>query len=259
VEFVHAAGHYGVPVYLERSKRKGWHAWVLAEPPGVTAAKARLVMKAVLRDMGRPATEVFPKQDRLNGDTCYGNFIYAPLYGTLVPQGRTVFVDIKNHLKPYPDQWLVLEQVQRVTEQQLDEIIEISDWAIPSPAPGAATENLRSNVVPLSYGLPPCAQRMLDEGVQDNQRVACFRLAVHLRKAGIPEDVAVAGLKVWAAKNHPRNGKGVITEGEIVRQVRYAYSRSYRGCGCEDAAIMPYCDPSCPVRNPIRTVHATGM
>lgn len=256
LEFVHAAAHYGLPVYLERSKRKGWHAWVFTELPGVPAVKARKVVRLILEEIGRPATEIFPKQDRLSEQTPYGNWLHSPLWGLGVPQGRTVFVDIKNHLKPYPDQWHVLEHVRRVTERQLDELIEINDRTVHTPARNAATENRRLMVMPRSYGLPPCAQRMLAEGVQDNQRVACFRLAGHLRKAGIPEDVAVAGLRVWATKNRPTNGKGVITDDEIVSQVHYAYSRSYRGCGCEDAAIRPFCDPNCPVRNPVKTVHS---
>jgi hypothetical protein len=98
-----------------------------------------------------------------------------------------------------------------------------------------------------TFGLPPCAQRMLAEGVSDYQRVRCFRLAVQLKKAGLPEGTTIAGLKAWAAKNRPQGEKRVITEDEILAQVTDAYSRDYRSCGCEDPSVVPYCDPACPL------------
>jgi len=42
--------------------------------------------------------------------------------------------------------------------------------------------------------------------------------------------------------------KGVIRESEILSQTTYAYEHSYVGYGCESAAIGPFCDPSCPVK-----------
>jgi hypothetical protein len=88
---------------------------------------------------------------------------------------------------------------------------------------------------------------MLNEGVRSEQRVSCFRLAVQLKKTGLPYDTAVAVLKVWAAKNRPENGKGVIEEREILAQTASAYTKDYRGCGCEDPAVARYCDSSCPL------------
>jgi hypothetical protein len=61
------------------------------------------------------------------------------------------------------------------------------------------------------------------EGVADHQRVACFRLAVHLKKAGLPRDLALACLRAWASKNHPARDKRIITPAEIAGQVDSAY------------------------------------
>ena len=248
VGFVRQAAHYGLPAYLERSKSKGWHAWIFTELPGVSAAKVRLVVKAILADIGAPHTEVFPKQDRLTGTTRYGNFIHAPLFGALVPEDRTVFVDPERGLRTYADQWRLLANAQRVTASQLDEIIEINDLG----HNGHARSNGRTSTDPVetrsSFGLPLCAQRMLTEGVRQYQRVACFRLAVHLKKAGIPEDVAVAGLVTWASKNRPEGGKRIITEAEVIEQTSYAYAKPYRACGCEDPAMMPFCQLPCPLK-----------
>lgn len=88
---------------------------------------------------------------------------------------------------------------------------------------------------------------MLQDGVTQFQRVSCFRLAVHFKRLGLPYDVAIAGLKIWALKNRPKDGKGVISDPEILDQTKYAYEHSYAGYGCNSPAIKPFCDPSCPV------------
>ena len=247
--FRSAAMNYGLPVYIERSKSKGYHAWIFLDERGVSAAKARLVVRHILAEIGQPHTEIFPKHDRLDCRTAFGNYIYAPLFGTLVPQGRTVFLDPSTGFKPYTDQWQVLADVERTTARQLDEIIEINELtlaAVAAPVPHAD----RSTAGPgKSFGLPPCARRMLAEGVADYQRVSCFRLAVHLKNAGIPHDIAVASLFAWAAKNHPTDGKRIITPDEVRSQARAAYHGAYRSCGCEDPAVQAFCDPSCPIHH----------
>ena len=247
LEFVRQAGQYGIKAYVERSKRKGWHAWIFTELPGVPAIKARLVVKAILDDIGKPSTEIFPKQDRLNGNASYGNFINTPLFGCLVPRGRTVFVNPDNGFRPYPNQWDFLESIQRVPESVLDEIIEINELA--ATAPTAPTASAESSDISPSFGLPPCAQKMLAEGVSEYQRVACFRLALHLKKAGLPQDAALATLSAWAPKNNPKGDKQIITEAEIAEQTDSAYSKDYRACGCEESAVTPYCHPGCPLHS----------
>ncbi|MBN2455139.1 MAG: hypothetical protein JXB29_01160 [Sedimentisphaerales bacterium] len=99
---------------------------------------------------------------------------------------------------------------------------------------------------------------MLDEGVSSNQRVSCFRLAVHLKRTGIPYGLALVTLKAWALKNHPTNGKRIITESEIEAQTKYAYTRSYCGFGCEDPAIAAYCDSNCPVYSHTKSAFSSG-
>lgn len=101
---------------LEHYYRKGCHVWMFFEEPGVPARKARLVAQSILARMGRPDTEVFPKQDGLDERSPYGNFINAPLFGALVPEGRTVFVHPAEPTQPYPDQWPLLGGVQRIPE-----------------------------------------------------------------------------------------------------------------------------------------------
>jgi len=247
-EFVSRAAHYGISAYIERSKSKGYHVWIFFEDQGVLAAKARLVVRHVLGEIEKTHTEIFPKQDAFDERVKYGNFINTPLFGSLVPKGRTVFIE-PSSLKPYPDQWDFLENVvQRVPEKVLDEIIEINDLNN-TDAPGPQNPPHEQNNSKASFfGLPPCALQMLNEGVSQNQRVSCFRLAVHLKRIGLPYDIAIAALKVWALKNRPVDGKRIITEKEIIEQASSAFKNGYRSCGCEDAIIAPYCDPVCPVK-----------
>jgi len=243
LEFVKTAQHYGFAAYIERSKSKGYHVWVFFDCP-VLAWKARLVVSEILDEIGQPNTEIFPKQDALQ-EGQYGNFINAPLFGLLVPQGRTVFLNPDNGLKPLPNQWDVIENIVRVSEQALDMIIEVNDWTkdrVATPAPDTSPDSLSR-----TFGLPPCAKRMLEEGVKEYQRVACFRLAVAVHKAGVPLDAAMAALNVWALKNQPVNGKSIITRREIMDQAADAYRRPYRSCGCNHPAVRPYCDPACPL------------
>jgi hypothetical protein len=149
----------------------------------------------------------------------------------------------------YPDQWELLARVQRVPEVRLDAVIkscrlELPDRAEERPKPGNRKE---PNDDTSPFGLPPCARRMLAEGVTSFQRVSCFRLAVHLKRYGMPYDLALVALKAWARKNRPEDGKRIITDAEITYQAKCAFESSYRSFGCEDPAVAAYCDNNCPL------------
>ncbi|MCK4789722.1 MAG: hypothetical protein KAV87_38635, partial [Desulfobacteraceae bacterium] len=189
IAYVSGARRYAMPAYIERSKSKGYHAWIFFETL-VLARKARLVAKKILVDIDKPQTEIFPKQDVLADGVSYGNFIHAPLFGALVSKGRTVFVDSEDPSVIYPDQWELLEKVQRVPELRLDAIIESckleEQGTVARELQSASHTESNNDVSP--FGLPPCARRMLAEGVNSFQRVSCFRLAVRLKRSGMPYD-----------------------------------------------------------------------
>ncbi len=254
------ARRHGMFSYIERSKSKGYHVWMFFEEPGVLARKARQVAGQILAAIRQPNTEIFPKQDALDEHTAYGNFINAPLFGTLVPKGRTVFVHPARPRQPYPDQWELLSGVQRIEEAMLDRVIcvctlEESDRPNPSDESTGPSNDAGDGMK--SFGLPPCARRMLADGVPDQQRVRCFRLAVDLKRAGVPFDLAVVLLQGWAHKNHPQDGKRIITDKEIQQQAQDAYEKPYRSCGCEDPAVAPYCDENCPLYAHVGTKAST--
>lgn len=246
--------------YIERSKSKGYHVWIFFDQGGVLARKARLVTHKILEDMGRPGTEVFPKQDELADGISYGNFIHAPLFGALVPKGRTVFVDPAEPTKVYPNQWELPARVQRVGEQRLDAVIESCNLTeqVPTVERPKSNDHAESDNDVSPFGLPPCVRRMLAEGVSSYQRVSCFRLAVQLKRNGMPYDLALIALKAWAQKNQPEDGKRIITDREIEYQARCAFENTYRSFGCEDPAIAAHCDENCSLYAYTKARSASG-
>lgn len=263
-ELVRLGQGLGLNPLVEVSKSKGFHLWFFADDNGWPAALIRALLRWMTSEINKPAIEVFPKQDRL-GPEGFGNFIYLPLDGRLVPQARTVFVEPTRWMPPVQDQWDTLASRSRYSADHLKRIttdlglhehpvgrgMEDSPATQHAAAPkhGSATQPSGTG-----YGLPPCARRMLAEGVTEQQRVVCFRLAVHLWRIGVPEDLARVLLGAWAKKNQPTCGKRVITPEEIASQTRDGYSGRYRGYGCADPVIAQYCEGRCPVlKNKPRT------
>jgi hypothetical protein len=245
MEFVNTAQHYRLLAYIETSKSKGFHVWIFFTEKGVKASKARLVVKHILEEIECPQTEIFPKHDYLGNGASFGNYINAPLFGGLVPMVKTVFID-PHTLDPYPDQWAFLEKAERVEEQALDDIIECNNLSLPQNQSVPSKREL-ANGGTSRFSLPICAQKMLQNGVSQYQRVSCFRLAVHLKRIGLPFELTVSALKTWAQKNRPNNGKGIITEHEIDEQTKCAFNKDYRGYGCHSEAVAPFCQPACPL------------
>ena len=125
IQLVERARHYRIHAYLEISKSKGYHVWMFFSK-AAPARKVRMVLRHILNEIDSPNTEVFPKQDFISGSDSFGNFINAPLFGRLVPQGKTVFIQPDANLRPFSNQWAVLDSINRVGEDTLDWIIELN-------------------------------------------------------------------------------------------------------------------------------------
>jgi hypothetical protein len=246
IQFIKRAKHYGVDSYLERSKSKGFHVWLFFSKEGISAKKVRLVIKYILDEIQSPRTEIFPKQEILNKNASFGNFINAPLFGKLVPEGKTVFIRPDLALKPFPDQWEFQESIKRTNEEMLDSIIDINE--LTDSQSYNEYQNLKSSRRDkIVFSLPVCIRRILNQGVTFDQRVACFRIAVHLKRVGMPYDLTIATLMNWRFKNRTQENKRIITSDEIKAQVQWAYKKSYTGYGCQESVINHFCDPGCKV------------
>jgi len=129
IQFLNECKSRKLPAYIERSRSgDGGHVWLffLDKYP---ALKSRSIIFNILReakiidqfDKDDSFDRLFPNQDYLSGG-CLGNLIALPLQGELRKQENTVFLDDNHNLLPFPDQWLFLNQVQKILSVQLDEL-----------------------------------------------------------------------------------------------------------------------------------------
>jgi hypothetical protein len=149
---------------------------------------------------------------------------------------------LSNHT---PTSGVFLEAIHRIGKSVLDNIIEFNDLM---PVKIHQSCNSKSGTkINNRHSLPLCAQKMLANGVSQYQRVSCFRLAVHLKRLGLPFDHTASALAAWALKNQPINSKEVIPEHEIIEQTKCGFNKDYRGYGCNSEAVIPFCNSDCPI------------
>lgn len=119
-----------IPVYLERSRSgNGGHAWIFFVT-NYHAFKSRKIVLHILESAGIISPfdknsnfdRLFPNQDSLSGKGI-GNLIALPLQGKALENSNSVFIDPIT-LKPFPDQWVYLQSVKRVTSDYLDKILD---------------------------------------------------------------------------------------------------------------------------------------
>jgi len=68
-----------VPAYIAESKGKGYHIYVFAVDAFITKDIRRVLQDTL--DSLKIKAEVFPKQDKLDERTPYGNYINLPCFG----------------------------------------------------------------------------------------------------------------------------------------------------------------------------------
>jgi TOTE conflict system primase-like protein len=116
-----------LPAYLEISRSGNYHLWMFFSTP-IVAWKARRVGIELLKEAGLGAygtngktdayDRMFPSQDYLTGRGL-GNLIALPLQGNAVLAGRTEFLNPENGFEPFPNQWMFLSGLRRVSEPML--------------------------------------------------------------------------------------------------------------------------------------------
>lgn len=118
---------YQVPILIELSQSgKGCHVWLFFDRC-ISALQARKLGDALLRatqsiDPRLPFAafdRLFPAQNQL-GAKQLGNLIAAPLEGSAVAQGKSVFVN--DDWQPLSDQWRILNNIAVLNERQVNEI-----------------------------------------------------------------------------------------------------------------------------------------
>lgn len=139
--FLDTCRAFDVPAYLERSRSgNGAHVWIFFDEP-VSAADARMLGTFLITrtmeshpELGMGSYDrLFPNQNTLPKGGL-GNLIAMPLQRGPRQAGNSVFVD--EDLVPYPDQWVILAQVRRVTAKQLSAVLaNVPSAAIGLPFP----------------------------------------------------------------------------------------------------------------------------
>lgn len=133
IGFIQTCRRKNVPFALERSRSgNGAHVWIFFEKP-IAASDARKMGSALLTETMEHTPDMsfesydrfFPNQDTLPSGG-FGNLIALPLQYFPRKQGNSVFVN--DQLEPYPDQWVFLASLTKMSEAALNDIVrEASD------------------------------------------------------------------------------------------------------------------------------------
>ena len=117
-----------VSFHIERSRSgNGAHVWIFFTSYVMASAARKLGMyllsKTVERNGGIQLASfdrLFPNQDVLSKGG-FGNLIALPLQKGPAQSGNSLFVD--ELFSPYPDQWMYLSSVQKMTEQEIQLVL----------------------------------------------------------------------------------------------------------------------------------------
>lgn len=128
LSFVETCKGLKIPYHVERSRSgNGAHVWIFFSSL-VLAADARKLGMVLLRKtkesnkgFGLDSFDrMFPSQDALSTGG-FGNLIALPLQKEPGKKGNSLFID--ENFSPYPDQWLYLSTVRKMTEEEIKAVI----------------------------------------------------------------------------------------------------------------------------------------
>ena len=144
----------GLPYGLARSTGEGFHLYFFFEKP-YPAYMFRSLIKHLYDQAGfiesmartmRPPPEIFPKQDYVSGVGGLGNGIKPPMIEANWHKERNCFVDDKNEFIPEERQWGYLNDIGRITEEQMESLFQTHSIPIlkDDPISGGKTSNTHS-------------------------------------------------------------------------------------------------------------------
>ncbi len=186
-----------LPAYMERSRSgNGAHVWLFIESP-YPAVKSRVVAFNVLKEcqiIDAFAKEdsfdrIFPNQDSLSGKGL-GNLIALPLQGESRKLGNSVFVDPENDFSPFPDQWDLLQRIERVPVLLLDRMQADASVEIGTESVVGSKELvivLREHAEITQSVLPRQAVDFLKENLNFANSEYLIKSRIGLRTPGIPK------------------------------------------------------------------------
>jgi superfamily II DNA or RNA helicase len=126
--FLETCISFDVPAVLERSRSgNGGHVWIFFEIP-IPVVQARKLATFLLTSTMNRRPEIgmdsydrlFPNQDILPKGG-FGNLIALPLQKKPRERNNSVFLD--QNLNPYPDQWMFLSSIEKMTSKDFERIL----------------------------------------------------------------------------------------------------------------------------------------
>ena len=127
--FLDAAVNMNIPAYIERSRSgNGAHIWIFFNS-AISAMLARQLGSAILTQAMEFRHQIslesydrfFPNQDTMPKGGL-GNLIALPMQYQPRQKGNSVFLD--NSFEPYEDQWALLSSIQKITENEVRQIVD---------------------------------------------------------------------------------------------------------------------------------------
>jgi KaiC/GvpD/RAD55 family RecA-like ATPase len=185
-DYVHEAEKLFIPVYVEKSKVKGYHIWHFFEN-ATPAYKVRQLLMMIAQNARFPETEIFPKQDFASASgEGLGNYMNLPLQGKLAKEGRTVFLDQDNIWNPYESQWDFLKTIKYIPESFIT--------AIPDKQPV-----VNGNVKKQNGGdkdKTPCTELLQSGSEEGGRHYHMIQIAGTLGRL-VPKDIFTAITRNW--------------------------------------------------------------
>ncbi len=227
----------GLNIYIERSKSKGYHLWCFFNKP-ILAVSPRLVVESVLEELNI-ICEIFPKQDKLDDNHPYGNYINLPLFGGDLNNERTIFLDDDGTI--FIDKIADIASIKTTKSSIIDELI-ISRELGRKQVIMQETPKTNGHKGSSSKELPCIA--MIKKGVLKGGRDnCCFRLTINYKEKGFPQSDIKTLIHSWNSKNEVP-----LTERSLDKIITSVFTKNYKSYGCDDPIIQPYCDKEkCPV------------
>lgn len=206
---------FGLASYVAQSKGKGYHIYMFFNE-AVLASEVRAVIKSALAELDIVA-EIFPKQDKLDEHTPYGNYINLPCFGKTRP-----FLNGSSGA-PVPTED-AMKLIDRNTSEHLFRALE----KVPknSAAPARKPQTIQRKGGGGRKKHPPCIEMILAGVPQGMRDEACFALARHYLDQFFIKDEVETLLQTWNSNNDPP-----LSDKEIEIKVDSAEKKGYAfGC-----------------------------
>lgn len=226
--------------WVERSRSGNAHVWAFFNKP-IEAWIARGIMREATAAIGKPAVEIFPKQDKLL-EGMVGNYINLPYFGDTRPMVWGTDTD---------DQVPIKEFIPKALSSLNDPAAwrKRANWLMITPPDQREREHQDFGT---GKELHMCAEWIIanrDENpiAEGHRNVVYFNLAKMLSHyEGFDHD------EVWmmlCLVRDSSDAKGVdhVSDTELRRILRNAERGGFTSTGCDDPLMSPYAHPDCPI------------